>query len=73
MDDSICQHLCTQPILKASSEKYAQLVYDSTTELQQSDEPILSPLNRRANGLTKCATFESALDDAKVMQQLSPT
>ncbi|KAJ8657565.1 hypothetical protein O0I10_006629 [Lichtheimia ornata] len=72
MDDSIWNYLCKQPTLKASSEKYAQLVHDSTTQLHQSLEPILSALNRRAIGLTKCANFESALHDARVMQQLSP-
>ncbi|CDH60994.1 predicted protein [Lichtheimia corymbifera JMRC:FSU:9682] len=64
--------LCKQPTLTASSEKYAKLVYDSTIQLHQSLQPILSALNRRAIGFTKCASFESALDDAKLIQQLSP-
>ncbi|KAJ8657988.1 hypothetical protein O0I10_006259 [Lichtheimia ornata] len=72
MDDSIWEDLCKQPILKASSEKYAKLVYDSTTQLLQPIQSILSALNLRAIGLTKCADFDAALRDAKVMQQLSP-
>ncbi|KAJ8658000.1 hypothetical protein O0I10_006271 [Lichtheimia ornata] len=73
MADTIWNDLCKQPILKAPSEKYAQLVHDSTTRLHQSLEPILSALNLRAIGLTKCANFESAFHDAKVMQYLSPS
>ncbi|KAJ8657966.1 hypothetical protein O0I10_006237 [Lichtheimia ornata] len=73
MDDSIWNALCKQPTLKASSEKYAQLVHDSTIQLHQSIQSILSALNLRAIGLTKCANFELALHDARVMQQLSPS
>ncbi|CDH57625.1 predicted protein [Lichtheimia corymbifera JMRC:FSU:9682] len=73
MEGSTWTGLCKQPTLKASSEKYAQLVYDSTIQLNQSLEPILSALDRRAIGLTKCANFESALRDAKVMQQILPS
>ncbi|CDH57670.1 predicted protein [Lichtheimia corymbifera JMRC:FSU:9682] len=72
MDHPIWHALCKQPTLKASSGKYAQLVYDSTTQLHQSLEPILSALNQRAIGLTKCANYDAALRDAKVMQELSP-
>ncbi|CDH60964.1 predicted protein [Lichtheimia corymbifera JMRC:FSU:9682] len=68
----IWSDLCKQPNLTASTEKYAKLVYDSTTELHEPIQSILSALDRRAIGLSKCANFESALRDAKVMQQLSP-
>ncbi|KAJ8658028.1 hypothetical protein O0I10_006299 [Lichtheimia ornata] len=73
MDHSIWEDLCKQPILKASSGQYAKLVYDSTTQLLQPIQSILSALNLRAIGLTKCADFDAALRDAKVMQQLSPS
>ncbi|KAJ8658040.1 hypothetical protein O0I10_006311 [Lichtheimia ornata] len=73
MDDSIWHDLCKQPTLKASSEKYAHLVHDSTIQLLQPIQSILSALDRRAIGLTKCANSESALRDAKVMQHLSPS
>ncbi|KAJ8658004.1 hypothetical protein O0I10_006275 [Lichtheimia ornata] len=73
MDNSIWNALCKQPTLKASSQKYAQLVYESTTQLHQSIQSILSALDRRAIGFTKCANFESALHDAKAMQKLSPS
>ncbi|KAJ8657981.1 hypothetical protein O0I10_006252 [Lichtheimia ornata] len=59
------------PILTPSSEKYAQLVYDATTQLHASLDPILSALNLRAIGFTKCAKFDAALRDVKLMQQLS--
>ncbi|KAJ8657962.1 hypothetical protein O0I10_006233 [Lichtheimia ornata] len=62
-----------QPTLTASSEKYAKLVHDSTTQLHQSLGPVLSALDRRGIGLTKCANFDAALRDAKLMQQLSPS
>ncbi|KAJ8657965.1 hypothetical protein O0I10_006236 [Lichtheimia ornata] len=73
MADSIWNDLCKQPTLKTSSEKYAQLVHDSTTQLHQGVQSILSALDQRATGLTKCANFESALHDARAMQQLSPS
>ncbi|CDS10652.1 hypothetical protein LRAMOSA11138 [Lichtheimia ramosa] len=65
--------LCQVPTLTASAEKYKQLVYDSTTELLQPIQCIITALDRRALALSKCASFESALRDATVMQQLSPT
>ncbi|CDH57647.1 predicted protein [Lichtheimia corymbifera JMRC:FSU:9682] len=65
--------LCKQPTLKASSAKYAKPVYDSTIQLHQSLEPILSALNRHAIGLTKCTNYDAALRDADLMQQLSPS
>ncbi|KAJ8657973.1 hypothetical protein O0I10_006244 [Lichtheimia ornata] len=73
MDDWIWNGLCEQPTVKASSEKYAKLVYDATTQLHEPIHSILSTLNRRAIGLTKCADFDAALRDAKVMQKLSPS
>ncbi|KAJ8657994.1 hypothetical protein O0I10_006265 [Lichtheimia ornata] len=73
MEDSIWTDLCKQPILKAPSGKYAQLVHDSTAQLHQSLQPILSALNLRAIGFTKCANFDAALRDAKVLQQLAPS
>ncbi|KAJ8657978.1 hypothetical protein O0I10_006249 [Lichtheimia ornata] len=59
------------PILTPFSEKYAQLVYDATTQFHASLDPILSALNLRAIGFTKCANFDAALRDVKLMQQLS--
>ncbi|KAJ8657961.1 hypothetical protein O0I10_006232 [Lichtheimia ornata] len=73
MTCSIWKDSCNQPTLTASSQKYAQLVHDSNTQLHQSLEPVLSALDRRAIGLSKCANFEAALHDAKLMQQLSPS
>ncbi|CDH57710.1 predicted protein [Lichtheimia corymbifera JMRC:FSU:9682] len=73
MTEPILEDVCQQPRLIATTEKYAQLVYDSTTELHQPVQSILSALDRRAIGLTKCLNFESALRDAKLMQQLSPS
>ncbi|CDS10645.1 hypothetical protein LRAMOSA11131 [Lichtheimia ramosa] len=64
--------LCQLPTLIASSERYTELVFNSTTKLQQSLESALSALDQRSIALTKTANFESALDDAKAMQQLSP-
>ncbi|CDS10653.1 hypothetical protein LRAMOSA11139 [Lichtheimia ramosa] len=62
-----------QPTLIASTEKYQQLVYDSTTELVQPIQCILSALDRRSMALSKCASYESALRDANLMQRLSST
>ncbi|KAJ8658001.1 hypothetical protein O0I10_006272 [Lichtheimia ornata] len=73
MTYSFWTDLCKQPVLKASSQQYAELVYESTIQLHQSLEPIWSALDRRAIGLTKCANFASALRDARVMQHLSPS
>ncbi|CDH57703.1 predicted protein [Lichtheimia corymbifera JMRC:FSU:9682] len=73
MTCSIWNDFCQQPTLTVSSDKYTKLVHDSTCQLRQSLEPILSALDRRAIGLSKLAHFESALHDAKVMQQLSPS
>ncbi|CDS10634.1 hypothetical protein LRAMOSA11120 [Lichtheimia ramosa] len=73
MSDTIWSHLCQQPTLIASAEKYKQLVYDSTAELVQPIQRILSALDRRALALSKCATYDAALRDANLMQQLSPT
>ncbi|CDS06439.1 hypothetical protein LRAMOSA08967 [Lichtheimia ramosa] len=70
MFHSALHDLCQQPVLVASTEKYQQLVYDSTTELVQPIQCILSALDRRAMRLSKCATFESALNDGNLMQQL---
>ncbi|CDS10654.1 hypothetical protein LRAMOSA11140 [Lichtheimia ramosa] len=65
--------LCQLPALTASSERNKELVLNSTTKLQQSLESALSALDQRAMTLTKTANFDSALDDAKAIQQLSPT
>ncbi|KAJ8657584.1 hypothetical protein O0I10_006648 [Lichtheimia ornata] len=73
MTFSICTDLCNQPTQSVSTEKYAKLVHDSTTRLHEPIHSILSALNERVIGLTKLANFESALRDAKVMQQLSPS
>ncbi|CDS06431.1 hypothetical protein LRAMOSA08959 [Lichtheimia ramosa] len=69
---SIWRHLCQQPTLIASAEKYKQLVYDSTTELVQPIQCIVTALDRRALALSKCASYDAALRDANLMQQLSP-
>ncbi|CDS06440.1 hypothetical protein LRAMOSA08968 [Lichtheimia ramosa] len=71
MSRSALHDLRQQPTLTASTEKYKQLVCDSTTELLQPIQCILSALDRRSMGLTKCASYDSALRDAAVMQQLS--
>ncbi|KAJ8658027.1 hypothetical protein O0I10_006298 [Lichtheimia ornata] len=73
MDDSIWTDLCKQPTQPVSTEKYAKLVYESTTRLHQSIQSILSTLDRRAMPLSKLANFDCALRDAKAMQQISPT
>ncbi|CDS10635.1 hypothetical protein LRAMOSA11121 [Lichtheimia ramosa] len=73
MTYSALHDIVQQPTLTASNEKYQQLVYDSTTELLQSIQCILSALDRRAMALSKCASYESALRDATFMQRLSPT
>ncbi|KAJ8652799.1 hypothetical protein O0I10_011538 [Lichtheimia ornata] len=61
-----------QPTLTVSSEKYAKLVYESTQQLHQSLQPVLSALNRRAIGFAKCVNYESAFRDAHLIQQPSP-
>lgn len=63
--------LCQLPTVPASTEKYKQLVYDSTAQLVQPIQSILSALDLRAKALSNCASFESALRDANIMQQLS--
>lgn len=63
--------LYQQPTLIAPSEKYKQLVDESTAQLVQFSQCMLSTLDRRSMGLTKCASYESALCDASFMQQLS--
>ncbi|KAJ8657656.1 hypothetical protein O0I10_006722 [Lichtheimia ornata] len=73
MTPSLWTDLCSPPTLTASSEKYAQLVHNSTTQLHQGVQSILSALDQRATGLTKCVNFDAALHDAKLMQQLSPS
>ncbi|KAJ8651262.1 hypothetical protein O0I10_013256, partial [Lichtheimia ornata] len=73
MADSIWHALCNQPTQPVSTEKYATIVDDSTTQLHEPIHSILSTLDRRAMALTKLANFESALHDAKAMQQLSPS
>ncbi|CDH57650.1 predicted protein [Lichtheimia corymbifera JMRC:FSU:9682] len=73
MTQSSRTDLCSQPTQAVSTEKYAKLVCDSTIQLHQPLQLILSTLDRRAMALTKLANFESALRDAKVMQQLSPS
>ncbi|CDS06455.1 hypothetical protein LRAMOSA08983 [Lichtheimia ramosa] len=61
------------PTLTASTEEYKDLAYNSTTKAQQSPESALSTLDLRSIALTKTANCDSALDNAKTMQQLSPT
>ncbi|KAJ8657585.1 hypothetical protein O0I10_006649 [Lichtheimia ornata] len=73
MTHSIWTDLCKQPILKATSEKYTTIVYDSTTRLHQLIDSILSALNERVIGFTKLANFDAALGDVSIIQQLSPS
>ncbi|CDS10648.1 hypothetical protein LRAMOSA11134 [Lichtheimia ramosa] len=73
MPYSALSDLCIQPTLIAPTEKYQQLVHDSTTELVQPIQCILSALDQRAMALSKCASYDAALRDANVMQQLSST
>ncbi|CDH57673.1 predicted protein [Lichtheimia corymbifera JMRC:FSU:9682] len=75
MSSPIWNHLCQpHPTLVATfTEKHAKIVHDSTTQLHQSLDSILSTLNRRAIALTDLANFESALRDADLMQQLAPS
>ncbi|KAJ8658054.1 hypothetical protein O0I10_006325 [Lichtheimia ornata] len=73
MTHSIWSHLCHQPTVTASTDKYEHLVYESTAELHQSFEPVMSALDRRAMALAKSASFEAALRDANAIQQLSPS
>ncbi|KAJ8658023.1 hypothetical protein O0I10_006294 [Lichtheimia ornata] len=72
MTYSIWNDLCQQPMPIASSGKYTKLVQDSTVHLQQPIDSIMSTLNDRAIGLSKCVNFIAALQDAKLMQHLSP-
>ncbi|KAJ8657976.1 hypothetical protein O0I10_006247 [Lichtheimia ornata] len=72
MTHTIWNDLCNQPTLTASSDKYAQLVHNATTLVHEGIQLILSALDQRATGSTKCANFEAALHDAKLMQQFSP-
>lgn len=65
--------LCNQPTLTASSEKYAQLLHGSMSQPHPGVQSILSALDERATGFTLCANFESALQDAKLMRQISPS
>lgn len=71
MTHSILSDLCQQHKPTAPTSKYAPIVYDSTTQLHEPVQSILSVLDRRANAFTKCADFNAALRDANVMQQLS--
>ncbi|KAI7874295.1 hypothetical protein K492DRAFT_211655 [Lichtheimia hyalospora FSU 10163] len=74
MDRSIWNQLRKQrPLKPVSSNKYAQLVDDSTQQLHQSLESILSALDERALGLAKCANFDAALGDANVLQHMLPS
>ncbi|CDS06454.1 hypothetical protein LRAMOSA08982 [Lichtheimia ramosa] len=73
MPYSALSDLCQQPTLAASTEKYKQLVYDSTAELLQPIQCILSALDRRSMALSKCASYDAALRDADIMQQFSPS
>ncbi|KAJ8657974.1 hypothetical protein O0I10_006245 [Lichtheimia ornata] len=73
MAHSIWTDLCSQPTHPVSTEKYATIVYDSTIRLHQPIHSMLTTLDRRAMALTKLANFESALRNANVMQQLSPS
>ncbi|KAJ8657602.1 hypothetical protein O0I10_006666 [Lichtheimia ornata] len=73
MTHSIWNDLCKQPVITASTHKYTKLVNDATTQLPQPIDSIMTTLNERAMGLTKCANFNAALRDAQVMQQLSPS
>lgn len=71
MTHSILGDLCQQYKPTAPTSKYAPIIYDLTTQLHEPVQSILSVLDRRANTLSKCADFNAALRDAKVMQQLS--
>ncbi|CDS06443.1 hypothetical protein LRAMOSA08971 [Lichtheimia ramosa] len=73
MSRSALHDLCIQPTLIASTEKYKQLVHDSTAELVQPIQCILSALDRRSMGLSKCGSYDAALRDADIMQQFSPS
>ncbi|KAJ8657990.1 hypothetical protein O0I10_006261 [Lichtheimia ornata] len=73
MAHSIWTDLCKQPTQAVSTEKYAAIVYDATTQLHQPIHSMLTTLDRRAMALSKLANFESALRDANVMQQISPS
>ncbi|KAJ8658063.1 hypothetical protein O0I10_006335 [Lichtheimia ornata] len=72
MTYSIWNDSCQQPMLIASSGTYTKLVQESTAKLKQPIDSIMSTLNDRAIGLSKCVNFIAALNDAKLMQQLSP-
>ncbi|KAJ8658013.1 hypothetical protein O0I10_006284 [Lichtheimia ornata] len=71
MADSIWHALCKHPTQPVSTEKYSTIVDHATTQLHEPIHSILTTLDRRAMALTKLANFESALHDAKAMQQLS--
>ncbi|CDH57644.1 predicted protein [Lichtheimia corymbifera JMRC:FSU:9682] len=73
MNNSISTDLCSQPTQPVSTEKYTKLVQESTTQLHQPIQSILTTLDLRASALSKLANFESALRDATVIQQLSPS
>ncbi|KAJ8657586.1 hypothetical protein O0I10_006650 [Lichtheimia ornata] len=71
MTYSIWNDLCKQPVITASTEKYTKLVTNATTQLRQPIDSIMTTLNERAMGLSKCANFDAALRDANAMQQLA--
>ncbi|CDH59322.1 predicted protein [Lichtheimia corymbifera JMRC:FSU:9682] len=73
MTQPIWTPLTQLPALKTRTEKHANLVHDLTTQLHEPVQSILSTLNRRAIALAKSANFETALHDATLIQQLSPS
>lgn len=73
MTHTIWNDLYQQPTLAVSSDKYTKLVHDSTSQLDGPLQSILSSLDRRAMAFTKLASYDAALSDAKLIQQLSPS
>ncbi|KAI7874292.1 hypothetical protein K492DRAFT_211654 [Lichtheimia hyalospora FSU 10163] len=73
MPYSVWDQLCTHPALPIRCQRYQQLVTDSTTQLEQCVQTILSFLKDRALGLIQCANFEAAIRDATVMQHIAPS
>ena len=73
MPYSVWDQLCIQPTLPTRCQRYQQLVTDSTTQLEQCVQTILSLVKNRAMGLIQCANFEAAIRDATVMQHIAPS
>ncbi|CDH54819.1 predicted protein [Lichtheimia corymbifera JMRC:FSU:9682] len=70
--DSLWNDVCRRPTLTATRPHYEKRASDSTTQLQQCIQNVLTVLDDRAIVLTLSANFATALRDAAAMQEISP-